>query len=263
MSFWRSLIGGVLLLGALVLLRALRHRIPFEGRRPSRRATGWLLVAVGAVVIGNLGIYGAFQETSVLVGLVVFYSYPVLIATASAALGLERMDARRATALLVAFLGCVVVVLGGEGTTGEVALLGVALAFMAALGQTVYVLTARYGYGSVPTLETSTILSLGPAAVLLLLGLLAGNRNLDPGGVTGALLLLYVLGAVLGQTLPMLLYLTGVRTIGPIDTAAIALLEPFAASAIALVVVSQPVAPAQILGGLLVVGSALVVQRRA
>ena len=163
MSFWRSLLGGALLLGALVLLRVVRHRIPFEGRRPSRRVMGWLAVGIGAVVVQNLGMYGAFQQTSVLVALVVFYSYPVLIAVASAALGLERMDAPRAIALGVAFLGCVIVVLGGGESTGEVALIGVVLALIAAVGQTVYVLTARHGYGSVPTLESVTTLpSSGP-----------------------------------------------------------------------------------------------------
>ena len=95
-----------------------------------------------------------------------------------------------------------------------------------------------------------------------MLGILGGNTSMQPGSLTGNLLLLYVLGAVLGQTVPMLLYLTGVRTIGPIDTAAISLIEPFAAAAVALVVVGQPFAPAQIVGGALVAGAAFVVQRR-
>lgn len=262
MSFWRSLFGGVLLLTGLGLLRVLRGRVLFDGRRPSRRVVGWLLVGIAAVVVQNLGIYGSFQETSVLIGLVVFYSYPVMIAVASAVLGLERMDLRRAIALGVAFLGCVIVVLGGSGETGEIALLGVGLALMAAAAQTVYVLTARHGFGSVPTLETTTVLTLGPAAVFLVLGVIAGNTNLEPASLTGTLLLLYVAGAVLGQTAPMLLYLTGVRTIGPIDTAAISLIEPFAAAAFALIFVGQPFTPAQVLGGVLVAGAAFVVQRR-
>jgi DME family drug/metabolite transporter len=262
MSFWRSLFGGLLLLTGMGLLRVLRGRVLFDGRRPSRRVIGWLMVGIGAVVVQNLGIYGSFQETSVLIGLVVFYSYPVMIAVASAALGLERMDARRAVALGVAFLGCVIVVLGGSGETGEIALLGVAMALIAAVAQTVYVLTARHAYGNVPALETTTVLTLGPAAVFLVLGTLAGNTNLEPASLTATLLLLYVAGAVLGQTVPMLLYLTGLRTIGPIDTAAISLIEPFAAAAVALVVVGQPFTPAQLLGGVLVAGSAFVVQRR-
>jgi drug/metabolite transporter (DMT)-like permease len=60
----------------------------------------------------------------------------------------------------------------------------------------------------------------------------------------------------------MLLYLTGVRTIGPIDTAAIALIEPFAGAVLALLIVGQPFGPLQLLGGALVAGSAFVVQRR-
>jgi DME family drug/metabolite transporter len=262
MSFWRSLFGGLLLFSALALLRVLGGRILFDGRRPSRRVVGWLLVGIGAVVVQNLGIYGSFQATSVLIGLVVFYSYPVMIAVASAVLGLERMDARRALALGGAFLGCVIVVLGGGSDTGEIALPGVVLALIGAAAQTVYVLTARHGFGSVPTLETTTILTLGPAAIFLVLGTIAGNTNLAPSSLTSTLLLLYVAGAVLGQTVPMVLYLTGVRTIGPIDTSAISLIEPFAAAAIALVVLGQPFTPAQLLGGVLVAGSAFVVQRR-
>jgi drug/metabolite transporter (DMT)-like permease len=261
MSFWRSLIGGFLLLAGIGGLLAVRGRRPFEGRRPSRRVMGWLAVGIGAITVQNLGIYGAFQETSVLVALVVFYCYPVLIGAVSVVLGLERMDARRGAALIAAFLGCVMVVLGG-GDAGEVALLGVLFAFVGAIGQTVYVLTSRYGFGSVPTLETATVLTLGPATVMLGLGVVTANAGMEPGSLTGQLLLLYVLGAVLGQTVPMLLYLTGVRTIGPIDTSAIALIEPFAGAVVALIVVGQPFAPIQLVGGALVAGSALIVQRR-
>ena len=98
--------------------------------------------------------------------------------------------------------------------------------------------------------------------MLLVLGLLAGNTGIDPANVPGQLALIFVVGAVLGQTMPMLLYLTGVRTIGPIDTAAIALIEPFAGAVVALIVVGQPFGPLQLAGGALVAGSALLVQQR-
>lgn len=262
MSFWRGLSGGMLLVGVIGLLLAVRGRRLFDGRRPTRRAWAWLGIGIVAVTVQNLGIYGAFQETSVLVALVCFYCYPVLIGAVSVVLGLERMDARRGGALVTAFVGCVLVVAGGEDAGGDVALTGAVLAIIAAVGQTVYVLSARHGFGSVPTPETAAVLNLGPAAMLLVLGLLAGNTGIDPANVTGQLALIFVVGAVLGQTVPMLLYLTGVRTIGPVDTAAIALIEPFAGAVVALVVVGQPFGPLQLAGGMLVAGSALLVQQR-
>lgn len=197
-----------------------------------------------------------------LIALVCFYIYPVLIGAVSVALGLERMDARRGGALIAAFIGCVLVVLGGEGGGGDVAIVGAVLAVAAAIGQTVYVLASRYGFGSVPTPETAAVLNLGPAAVLLVLALLTGHGGVDPANVSGQLALIFVVGAVVGQTIPMLLYLTGVRTIGPVDTSAIALIEPFAGAVVALIVIGQPFGLLQLAGGALVAGSALLVQQR-
>lgn len=262
MSFWRSLTGGLLVVAALVVLRIALRRRAFDGHRPARRTWAWLGVGILAVTVQNLGIFGAFAETSVVVALVVFYCYPVLVGAASVALGLETMDRRRAGALVAAFLGCVLVVVGAGDDGGEVALAGALLALMAAVAQTVYVLSARHRFGGVPTLETTAVLNLGPAGLMLLLAIVTGNGGIDPGSVGGQLALIYVVGAVVGQVLPMLLYLTGVRTIGPIDTAAIALIEPFAGALVALVVVGQPFGPLQLAGGILVAGSALLVQRR-
>ena len=262
MAFWRGLAGGTLLIAGIGGLCAVRARRPFDGYRPTRRVWAWLGVGVTAVTIENLGLYAAFEHASVLVALVCFYIYPVLIGAASVVLGLERMDARRIGALIAAFIGCVLVLVGGRDGSGEIAVAGAALAVIAAVGQTVYVLSARHGFGSVPTPETAVVLNLGPACLLLMVGLLAGNSGLDPANVSAQLALIFVVGAVLSQTLPMLLYLTGVRTIGPVDTAAIALIEPFAGAVVAWLVVGQPFGPLQIAGGALVAGSALLVQQR-
>lgn len=266
MSFWRAITSATVLIGAILALRIVRGRPFYDGRRPSRRAWGWLGVGVLAVTVQNLGIFGAFEQTTVVVALVVFYAYPVMIGLASAALGLERMDARRWVALIGAFAGCTLVVVGagstGDATAGGNVIVGAGMALVAAAAQTVYVLASRHGFASVPTPETVATLNLGPAMMILLLGLLAGDHGLDPTALTLQLATVYVLGAVLGQMVPMLLYQTGVRSIGPIDASTIAFAEPFFAAIVALVVVGQAFTLVQVAGGVLVAGSALVVQRR-
>lgn len=260
LSFWRTALGS-LIAAALVGIGVARGRRPFAGTRPTRSAATWLAVAIAAITIENLAVFGAFRETSVVVALVVFYTYPVLVGAASAALRLEPMDGRRAAALLATFLGCVLVV-AGAGGDAQFALAGAALAFVGAVGQTVYVLAARHGFGGVPMLETSLILQLGPAILLAVLALATGIPLIDAATFGAALAVIYLVSALLGQTTPMLLYLTGVRTIGPVNTAALALIEPFMGALIAWAVVGQPFGALQVVGGILVVASALLVQGR-
>ena len=50
--------------------------------------------------------------------------------------------------------------------------------------------------------------------------------------------------------------------VGPNDTAAIALIEPFTGALVALAIVGQPFGQLQLADGILVAGSALLVQRR-
>ena len=102
----------------------------------------------------------AFDRVTVALALLGFYTYPAMVAVANVALGRERLDRPRAVALLPghrrdgrrrrvpARAGRRDPVRRGRRS---------ALAFGAAVSQTVYVVISRHGYRQVPTEQAMTV----------------------------------------------------------------------------------------------------------
>ena len=97
----------------------------------------------------NLAMFIAFVRIEIGLALLVFYSYPAFVALASVIWFGERLDAVRWSALVVSMLG-LTLTLAGAGDLGELDVVGIGLAFLAALTQAFYVLAARHGFPHVP-----------------------------------------------------------------------------------------------------------------
>src|SRR4051812_44521274 len=130
---WRAGVGAIGLWTVIALRRGGRSMI--DGLRaapPSARR--WLLLATLAAACLNLSIFVAFQRTAIALALLLFYTYPAIVAAVSALLGHERLDRTRVAALGLAIVGMVAVVAGGLGAAESLAAdaLGIALALIAA-----------------------------------------------------------------------------------------------------------------------------------
>ena len=66
---------------------------------------------------------------------------------------------------------------------------------------------------------------------------------------------------LMAAALPALLFLHGVRAIGPTRTSIVALVEPVAGALLAAVLLAETLGPAQIAGGVLVLVAAVLLQR--
>lgn len=265
-AFWRS-VGSVV---ALVVLFAIGVGIGRLPRIPLRRIgrLEWLqLVAMGLFVAGTtLGMFLGFERSTIALTLIVFYTYPVMVAMAAVRLYGERLGPRRLGAILLATLGMVLVVLGpGDGDGGGVDLLGVLFAFGAALCQTGYALVASRGFASVPSFQAATLLrSLSLLTYLIVLVPLVlligdGDRLLGPLEGIDAWTLIFIAG-VFSAALPTAGLVAGYRRVGPTRGAVLMLLEPVTGVFLAALLLAEQPAPAQLLGGLLVLAGAAMVQ---
>ena len=260
---WRAAIGAVVV-GGLVLLRMRRGR-PYVGLRGvSGRARVALIVVVLSGIVLNLAIFTAFDRITVALAVLGFYTYPAMVTAAITIRERHRPDAIQLGALAMALVGMAVVVLGQLDPSVGVRfdLVGFGLALVAAVAQTVFVLVSRRGFVAVPTDEATLAVLGGGALGFLLLAIGFGDAAavLKPFG-TPAVWPYLLFGGLIGAGIPSLLFLTAVRWIGGVRTGILAMFEPVTATVLAALILGEALRPIQVLGGALVLGAGVLLQR--
>ena len=260
---WRSLLGAVVV-GCLLVARALRGR-PLVGiRAMSVRARTSLLVAIASGVILNLAIFVAFARITVALALLGFYTYPAMVTFAVVVIERRRPDRVQLAALAMAMFGMAIVVLGGvDPATGlTFDLLGLVLALVAAVAQAIYILVSRQGYAAVPIDQASFMVLGGGFLAFLAIALLTGGGPAIMGPPSNPIAWPYLIaGGVLGAGIPTTLFLLGIRWIGGVRSGILALVEPVVGALLAALLLGEVLRPIQLLGGALVLAAAFVLQR--
>jgi drug/metabolite transporter (DMT)-like permease len=211
----------------------------------------------------NFSVFVAFGRVSIALALLVFYLYPALVAVISVIWFDERLDAARWAALAVSFVGLVLVLAGAEGGIGEIDLLGVTLAFVGGLAQVFYVLAARHGFAHVPGPQAAALTMSGAAVLYVAIGALTGSTAALAAPVSSVEALWPVLVAgVIGAGVPTVAYITGIRRLGPSRAAILAMLEPVVGVLLAAWLLAEQPTLVQIVGGLLILVSAVLLQLR-
>ncbi len=259
---WRGLVAGTFL-GALLAIAAGRGRA-LHFRAMHRRSLALLLSAGAAGALLNLAIFAAFEHTTVALALITFYTYPAMLAVTGMLFHGERPSAPRLASLFLAIAGMALVVLSqidpAEGI--RIDLVGLGLAFFAALCQVVYFTIGRSGFRDLPADEAT----LGVFAVALPIYLVG---SLVAGGLGAAisapfrdptLLAIALLLGTVGAAIPSVLILTAIRRVGGTRTGIILMFEPVVGVAMAAAVLGQQILPAQILGGALVLAGGVLLQ---
>lgn len=258
---WRAAAGA---LGLVLVILVIRGRHAGAPTAPiGREARNPLLLAalLGSGV--NMSMFLAFDRTTVALALLVFYTYPAMIAGASVLLGREPLDLARLAALVLALAGMIAVVLGGlgAGSTVQVDPLGILLSLSAAAFQTAFVLTAgRYA---------SVRADVAIGAVLAGSAVIATVATVATGGVaamlqpldSAAVVVLLVGVGLFAAAVPSVLLLTGIRWIGGVRTGILMLFEPVVGVALAAALLAEGLQPLQVAGGVTILVAALLVQR--
>ena len=228
-----------------------------------RRAARWLGLAIVLGAGLNLAAFLSFDNTTVALALLGFYTYPAMVAAGSVLLGREQLDAARVVALLLALAGMVAVVLGGPAVepAARGTLLGIALALAAAAFQTAFVLTSR-GYAGVPAEQAMGAILAGSSVLAVAVTLVVhGPAALTMPLGSPSLIVLLVFVGLFAAALPSVLFLTGIRWIGGVRTGILMLFEPVVGVALAAALLSERLEPVQVLGGATILLAAFIVQR--
>ena len=261
-TWWRAFIGGSVL--AVILLVSQGRRMSIvDLRRVPRRDLVALGVAGLAGVTLNLAIFIAFGRITVALALLAFYTYPAMVAAFTIVIERRRPSTIELIALVLALAGMALVVAGQLDPAAGLVLdgIGLALAFVAAIAQTVYVVANR-SYEAIPTEQVATFLVWITGAVYLLIAVLSGSLEAiaQPFESPGAWPYLLFAGLV-GGGLPSLLFLVAVHWIGPVRTGILAMLEPVTGTILAAALLGETLRPVQVAGGALVILAGILLQR--
>jgi drug/metabolite transporter (DMT)-like permease len=259
---WRAGVGAVAVVAGMVVagtaiasLEALRDL--------GRRDRAALAVASLMGLTLNVAIFLAFGRIAIGLALMLFYTYPAMVAAVGVLAGREPLTRVRAVALGLATFGAALVLVGGLGPAAGVRadLVGVILGLVAALGQTVFITLSRVAYRSVPaegaTLVVLVVAFAGAAAIAVVTGV--GSELAIPFATPGAAPIVLVAG-VLCAALPSFLFLSAIRRIGATRTGILMLWEPVVGVVLAAALLAEALLPIQLLGGGLVIAAAVILQ---
>ena len=242
--FWAILLAG----GAAREIRVL----------PRRDLAAGLALGAGGYALQSGCYFAALQRIDASLLSLLLYTFPAMVAAAAVALGRERLDARRLTALALA-LGGLVLVVAGAGT-GALDALGAALAMAAAIVYTTYILVTD---GIVKRIRPQVLCALvcTGADVSLTAGS-AGLGQLHPAALTAAGWGWLASLAVVSTVGAILMFFAGLRRVGPTTASILATVEPLVTVVLAFLVFGERLGGVQLVGGALVLSAVLVLNAR-
>ena len=181
---------------------------------------------------------------------VLLYAYPAFVMIATWVFLGEKATWGKAAAVLVTFVGCAMVV-GLFGGAAHVAWPGIVLGLGAAVGYTLFNLLSHRWLPGRSQLVMMTY-TFGIAAIMAAVLSLASGQTLSPAlwqpqawWLIGAIVLVPTFAAVV-------LYLQGIRGLGPSQAAVVSTLEPLFTIVLAWLVLGQHLSWLQLLGAALV-----------
>jgi drug/metabolite transporter (DMT)-like permease len=146
------------------------------------------------------------------------YTFPAMVAAAAVALGRERLDGRRVSALCLALAGILLVVV--DAGTGTLDTVGVALGVSAALVYTTYILASDGVVTRMQPLALSALVCTGAAVSLTVGSALLGQLHL--GRVTSVGWAWLACIAVVSTVAAIALFFAGLRRVGPTSASILA-----------------------------------------
>jgi drug/metabolite transporter (DMT)-like permease len=226
------------------------------------RALGGRDVGIG-LALGGCGYaaqagcyFAALERIDASLLSLLLYTFPATVAAAAVALGRERIDGRRMTALVMASGGLALVVAGAGA--GALDPLGAALGLAAAVVYSTYILVSDGIAGRLRARVLSALVCTGAAVSLTLAAALLGE--LRPGDLAQAGWGWLACLALVSTVASIGLFFAGLERVGPTTASILATVEPLVTVLLAFVVFGETLQAVQLAGGGLVLAAVLVLQ---
>jgi drug/metabolite transporter (DMT)-like permease len=186
-----------------------------------------------------------------------FYTYPAWVAIIARIRHSEPLTRTRMLALALSLLGVAVMI--GSPSAGALNPRGVILALASALIYAGYVPLLAELQRDVTPAATAAYMATGAAIVFFLAKAMSGGVTfrLNPVAVRSIVGL-----AVISTTIAFMLFLRGLRTLGPVRTAIISTIEPFCTALLGASLLDQPLTKTTLIGGVFIAAAVVLLQAR-
>src|SRR4051794_3956666 len=218
--------------------------------------TGLGLGAVGYALQSGL-YFAAIQRLDVSLVALLLYTYPAFVTIAALVLGRARGSLRTTVALVVASAGLMLVLLAAG--TGTFDLGGALLALAASVTYTTYILISDRIIGAIDPFALAALVLTGAAASFTVAGVATGSLDLSLSAEAWLWLLLI---ALVSTVVAVSAFFAGLKLVGPSEAAILSTFEPVVTVGLAYAVLGERLAPAQLLGGALVLAAVVLLQLR-
>jgi len=254
LAFARGIIGGLLMLG----YTRVKHRGRKMEKLPHRVLVN--LSVTGALIgINWILLFEAYNRTTVAVATLCYYMAPTLVVLLSPVFFREKLTGIRLACAFAAIAGMVLVsgVIGGSSRGGDPA--GILFGLGAAVFYAAVVIRNKK-IRDVDAYRKTTVQLLAAGLVMVPYLLITGGfSGLDFSGA--AVPLLIVMG-VLHTGIAYLLYFAGMEKLNAQSVAILSYIDPVSALLFSAVLLKEPLSILNIIGALLIIGSAVLSEIR-
>jgi drug/metabolite transporter (DMT)-like permease len=262
-AVWRGIVaGGTLWLFVLWQRRRDPAANPVVLPQLSGHERLMLLGFVGSNIILNTSLFVAINTIPIAVALLTFYTYPVLLALYGRLTGTETIGPAKVVALVLGLAGLgLVVTASGGGSSRGLDPLGLGLAMLAAVTGAAWVVFSK-ALVRVPPEQAMATSLVATIVVIGALLLATGQASaitfpvFHPDTLVAVTILSLMSGAAAAT-----IFTRGVRLISRVRAGILGLIEPIVGTVAAAVVLGQVLAPIQVVGGVLVLAAAVLIQR--
>lgn len=266
-AMWRELLGTISLIVLLAFglgKTAKADRIPLS--KIPRNQIRNLVIASLAFSAYSLAMFYAFVELSVALAMLLFYTFPAIVTILCAITGVERLNSPKVIALILSLIGGALAVFAQLlGQSVQISTLGIVLALGAALGMSVFYMIGRSGYQSLPPTYATTFFLAAGTIVFAICGVVFGEgATLIAPFVDSSAYVWFILvfAGLAGAAIPTMLMITSIRMIGASRASTMQIFEPVVAAVFAAIFLGQQIYSIQIVGGILIICAAYILQRK-
>ena len=196
--------------------------------------------------------FSAIKYIPASLAVLIFYTYPFITAVISSFFLNMKLTKKVIGAILVSFIGLIFVL--GK-TSSDIVLIGIFLAFGAALSYSVYTLFGDHILKDIPLLTTIAMVCLFAALSFLTVGLVSNNVQFNFTSNSWLL----VIGIAVVSMLGFLAFFQGIKMTSPTSISVLSMIEPLVTIILSIIFFNDILNFYQIIGTILVLGGSVLV----
>ncbi|MDZ4655436.1 MAG: DMT family transporter [Coriobacteriia bacterium] len=226
----------------------------------ARDMKAYALMSVTGYGAASICYFYALKFASASVVAVLLYTYPAMVALLSWFMYREPLTRNRIFAIALTFAGCALVV-GLATSRVSVTLPGVLLGLGAAFCYSIFNMLSHTLVGKRSRIVVMTY-TFGLSAIVLAAVTLASGESLSVTGWSGRMWVLLGLIVLIPTFAAVVLYLHGIRALGPSQAAIVSTMEPIFTIALAAVFLQERLTLVQLFGVALVIAGVVAAEWR-